>query len=90
MRRLALDLVVGVAALFALAQMVPYGRDRANPLVRHDPSWDGPRMRELVVRACYDCHSNETVWPWYSAIAPASWVLQHDVATARRKLNFSE
>jgi hypothetical protein len=42
------------------------------------------------VRACYTCHSNETVWPWYTSVAPLSWLTQWDVDTGRRKLNFSE
>ncbi len=40
-------------------------------------------------RACYDCHSNETVWPWYSQIAPFSWLLAWDVQEGRKELNFS-
>ena len=44
----------------------------------------------MLHRACYDCHSNETKWPWYSEIAPASWLLHRDVVVGRRKLNFSE
>jgi hypothetical protein len=55
-----------------------------------EPRWDGPATRALAVRACYDCHSNETVWPWYSHVAPVSWLTQRDVAEGRRKLNFSE
>jgi hypothetical protein len=46
--------------------------------------------REMVVRACYDCHSNETVWPWYSNFAPISWLVQKDVDERREELNFSE
>jgi len=42
------------------------------------------------VRTCYDCHSNEVVWPWYSNVAPVSWLVQHDVEEGRSKLNFSE
>jgi hypothetical protein len=42
------------------------------------------------VRACFDCHSNETVWPWYSNIAPVSWLVQNDVNEGRGRLNFSE
>jgi hypothetical protein len=42
------------------------------------------------VRACFDCHSNETQWPWYSGIAPISWLLQRHVDEGRRELNFSE
>jgi hypothetical protein len=44
----------------------------------------------LVVAACYDCHSNEVVWPWYTNIAPFSWLATHDVNEGRSKLNFSE
>jgi hypothetical protein len=58
--------------------------------VRGEPTWDDPRTRELTVRACFDCHSNQTVWPWYSNIAPISWLIQRDVKKGRRELNFSE
>ena len=52
---------------------------------------DAPaRVKEILRRSCYDCHSNETVWPWYSYIAPASWLLEDDVAEGRAELNFSE
>jgi hypothetical protein len=47
-------------------------------------------VKPLLKRACYNCHSNETVWPWYSSVAPVSWLLGSDVQEARRKLNFSE
>lgn len=81
------------AALFAIAlaiQVVPYGRDHRNPPVTREPAWDAPATRELVKRACFDCHSNETEWPAYASIAPASWLVQHDVTEARGALNFSE
>jgi len=44
----------------------------------------------MARRACFDCHSNETVWPWYSSIAPVSWLVQRDVDEGREKLNFSD
>ncbi len=44
----------------------------------------------IFKRSCYDCHSNETVWPWYSAVAPASWLVSDDVSEGRRRMNFSE
>jgi hypothetical protein len=44
----------------------------------------------LVRRACHDCHSNNTVWPWYSRIAPVSWLIADDVKGGRAHLNFSE
>jgi hypothetical protein len=49
-----------------------------------------PTIVGLLKRACYDCHSNRTRWPWYSFIAPASWVVSRHVIEARRRLNFSE
>lgn len=79
-------------ALIVLAaiQLVPYGRDHQNPPVANEPAWDSPRTRELFFRACKDCHSNETTWPWYSSIAPASWLAQIDVSIGRKKFNVSE
>ncbi len=47
-------------------------------------------IKELFVNACYDCHSNQTVWPWYSSIAPASWIIKGHVEDGRRSLNFEE
>jgi hypothetical protein len=63
--------------------------DRTNPPVRSDVSVEAA-VKPLLKRACYNCHSNETVWPWYSSVAPVSWLLGSDVQGARRKLNFSE
>ncbi len=75
--------------LFGAIQLIPYGRDHANPPVVREPSW-GVQTRNIAQKACFDCHSNETVWPWYSNIAPISWLIQHDVEEGRRYLNFSE
>jgi len=82
--------VTGLAVLFGVMQLVPYGRSHSNPKVRLEPEWDSPRTRELAVRACFDCHSNETRWPWYANVAPMSWVVEYDVETARSVINFSE
>ena len=71
-------------------QAVPYGRNHANPSVVAEPYWDSAKTRELTVRACFDCHSNETVWPWYSNVAPMSWLVQRDIDGGREELNFSE
>lgn len=84
---LALAWTVGIVALM---QLVPYGRTHSNPPVLKEPPWDSPRTRELAVRACFNCHSNETRWPWYANLAPFSWVVQFDVETARSVINFSE
>jgi len=81
---------ITVVGTLLVIQLVPYGRDHTNPAVRAEPAWDSPDTRALAKRACFDCHSNETVWPWYSHVAPASWLVQHDVDEGRHHLNFSE
>jgi mono/diheme cytochrome c family protein len=80
----------GAVIVLAAIQLVPFGRDHQNPPVTGEPAWDSPRTRELFFRACKDCHSNETTWPWYSNVAPASWLAQVDVNIGRKKLNVSE
>ena len=85
MKVLKWALLVGV-----VIQLVPFGHNHANPPVAQEPAWNSPATRELIRRACYDCHSNESVWPWYSNIAPISWLIQRDVNGGRRHLNFSE
>ena len=83
---------IGLGLLGALVaiQLVPYGRDHSNPPVTGEPTWDAPETRALARQACFDCHSNETQWPAYAAIAPISWLVQHDVDEGRAVLNFSE
>ena len=91
MRKISLGRLVGILiALGLVIQLVPYGRARTNPPGRKEPAWDSPITQDLTVRACYDCHSNQTVWPWYSKIAPVSWLIQNDVDRGRKRLNFSE
>jgi hypothetical protein len=75
--------------LFVVIQAVPYGRAHDNPPVLAEPQWDSAATRQLAVAACYDCHSNEVVWPWYTNIAPVSWLATRDVNEGRRRLNFS-
>ncbi|HSO22455.1 MAG TPA: heme-binding domain-containing protein [Chondromyces sp.] len=86
MRRL---LVASGLTFFGLAlaiQLVPV--DRSNPPVTADLA--APPAVDAVLRAsCYDCHSNETRWPWYSRVAPVSWLVAHDVEEARDHFNFS-
>jgi hypothetical protein len=57
--------VLGLVAVFVVAQVVPYGRAHENPAVVAEPQWSSPHVRELAERACFDCHSNESRWPWY-------------------------
>ena len=86
LQRLALFFVV----LFAVAQLLPLGGTRDNPPVVAEPPWADPAARALAQRACFDCHSNETRWPWYSYVAPASWLVVYDVSEGRKHLNFSD
>ncbi|NOT33073.1 MAG: heme-binding domain-containing protein [Candidatus Eisenbacteria bacterium] len=81
----------GVALLlFGGLQLVPYGRDHSNPPVVAEPTWVNAETRALAKRACFDCHSNETRWPWYASVAPISWKLKGHVDEGREELNFSE
>jgi hypothetical protein len=80
----------GAVIALAAIQLIPYGRDHKNPPVTGEPKWDSPRTHELFSRACNDCHSNETVWPWYSSVAPVSWLTQLDVTLGRKGFNVSE
>jgi cytochrome c551/c552 len=90
MRRWLVRVVVAGVVLFALAQIVPFGRNHANPAVRAEARWATAQTRELTKNACFDCHSNLTTWPWYSKIAPGSWLIYNDVKGGREHLNFSE
>ncbi len=86
MKKLFLYIVV----LFVVIQVIPYGREHVNPEVLAEPEWDKPLTRELFMQSCADCHSNETVWPWYSNVAPVSWLLSYDVTEGREHFNISE
>ncbi len=79
-------LVLGAVALLALAQLVPV--ERTNPPVEEEIAAP-PELQAVLRRACYDCHSNESRWPWYAKVAPTSWLVAHDVSHAREHLNFS-
>lgn len=86
-RRLLLATLLG---LFGILQLLPLGSPRSNPPELGEPAWDSPRTAELFYRTCGDCHSNRTRWPWYSRVAPASWLVTADVAGGREHLNVSE
>jgi hypothetical protein len=88
--RILLVTVGLIVGALAVMQIVPYGRTHSNPVTIAEPSWDSPRTRELAERACFDCHSNHTKWPWYANLAPFSWAVQFDVDVAREVVNFSE
>ncbi|MBK9715602.1 MAG: heme-binding domain-containing protein [Kouleothrix sp.] len=80
----------GLLVLLVAIQLVPFGRNHTNPPVQAEPAWDSPQTRALFMRACGDCHTNQTTWPWYSSVAPVSWLIQRDVNEGRQKFNISE
>ena len=86
MRRWIILSELGLLVLVVAIQFIPVGT--ANPPVeRGIPT--SPALKAVLRRVCYDCHSHETVWPWYSHIAPVSWLLAYDVQEGRAELNFS-
>lgn len=83
-------ILLGILVLFILIQFYPYGRDHENPPVTNQIVWDSPQTKETFYNACTDCHSNETKWPWYSNVAPVSWLVQSDVEEGREHFNISD
>ena len=80
---------LGLLVVLVGIQFMPYGRDHTNPAGGREIAWDSPRTEQLMTEACMDCHSNLTRWPWYSNVAPVSWLVQRDVDEGRRELNLS-
>ena len=85
---------IGLVALLLLLaiQIIPV--NRTNPPI--DPSRTiyatqtvPAAVADVFERSCNNCHSDQTKWPWYSYVAPVSWVVARDVHRARRNLNFS-
>lgn len=81
-----------ILGLFILAQF--YQPDRSNPPVDESQTIYAtlnvsPEVKAIFERSCYDCHSNNTKWPWYSYIAPTSWLTAGDVEHGRRMMNLS-
>ncbi len=93
MKKILVRIVGIVFILFVLIQVKR--PDRTNPPVDvaavYTAHVNVPEdVKAIVTRACYDCHSNETKWPWYSNVAPVSWLVAMDVEEGRKHLNFSE
>lgn len=78
--------LLGVVFLLVGIQLVPV--ERTNPPVTAEIQ-SPAEVQAILKRACYDCHSNETIWPWYSYIAPISWRVAGHVDHGRGDLNFS-
>jgi len=80
---------LGILGL-VLIQFIPFGHTRTNPPVVSEPNWTTAQARAIVKEHCFQCHSNETNWTWYSNIAPGSWLIAFDVIEGRQRFNFSD
>ncbi len=80
-------IAIGIV-VFAAIQFVPV--DRTQPPISDPIVFTNANAEAIARRSCYDCHSNENVWPWYGNIAPVSWVVANHVAEGRSVLNFSD
>jgi hypothetical protein len=86
MRKMVFRIILLLLVAFVIIQFIPV--DRSNPPVEAEiPA--PPEVKTVLRSACYDCHSKETTWPWYSHIAPISWLVAQDVHAGRDELNFS-
>lgn len=80
-------ILIALAVIVVGIQFIPV--DRSNPPVTQEI--DAPaNVKSILKTSCYDCHSNETDWPWYSYVAPVSFLVASDVQNARKRVNFSE
>jgi len=79
-------IILIVVFFLIIIQFIPL--DRSNPPAESEIQVS-PEIHTLLRQSCYDCHSHQTVWPWYSKIAPVSWLVAHDVKEGREHLNFS-
>lgn len=76
-----------ILILIILIQLVPVSKVNSPVTAEMNLPTD---IKIVFQRSCYDCHSNETTWPWYSHVAPVSWLVASDVSEGRKELNFSE
>ena len=82
-------LFIGGVVIAVLIQFIPYGKTYTNPPIIGEPTWDSPQTKELFDKACSNCHSNQTTYPWYSKVAPISWLVASDVEEGREHFNVS-
>lgn len=82
--RVALFSFIGV---LVIAQVAPIPPAENPPVGQEVPA--NVEVREILRTSCYDCHSNETIWPWYSHVVPSKWFVRRHVVEGRGHLNFS-
>jgi hypothetical protein len=90
LRTVVTRMLIGAFVILVLAQLVPYGWRHSNPPVIADAPWPDADSAEVARSSCYSCHSNETDWPFYSYVAPMSWLVRSDVDRGREAFNFSD
>ena len=89
-KKIALILLIVLSLVFIVIQFFPSNIPHANPPVTGEPTWNSPETHAAFFKACADCHSNETRWPWYGNVAPVSWLVENDVRSGRKHFNISE
>lgn len=80
-------ILIAVVIIFIAIQFIPV--ERTNPPVTQEVNAP-EEVKTILKKACYDCHSNETNWYWYTKIAPVSFLTSNDVKEGREHINFSE
>jgi hypothetical protein len=82
-------LLIILISLFLVIQLIPV--ERENPSLDTNLEIKAPpEVKSILKNSCFDCHSNQTNWPFYGYVAPISWLVAHDVNDGRKHLNFSE
>ena len=87
MKKIQKSALIAIMVIIVAIQFIPV--ERANPPISADLN-AAQDVKKILHRSCYDCHSNQTSWPWYSYVAPVSWLIASDVHDGRRHLNFSQ
>ncbi len=93
MKRILRILLISLVVFFVIIQIIPNElpentTDQSNDLLNIEQVPEN--IRSILKTSCYDCHSSQTVYPWYSHVAPVSWLVARDIREGRDKVNFSE
>lgn len=80
-------ILLSILSILLLIQFIPV--EMSNPQEHTEPAWDSPTTKDYFYRACADCHSNRVKFPFYTKIAPFSWLIAHDINEGREKFNIS-
>ena len=92
-RKLAGKAAIALSVVLTALQLIPFrvqSADAPRPPGSHMANHIDSRVAPILERSCGDCHSDNTRWPWYSRVAPVSWIVLRDVEQGKRKVNFSE